>query len=81
MFFMSVPDQFNARAGLTFPVWTAKGVSLSLSGRLDGIPVTDVFGGSAGGHLSLMLGCATGPVGEAPDADAIAGIGRVAAWV
>lgn len=38
-----------------------------------------VFGGSAGGHLSLMLGCATGPVGEAPDADALAGIGRVAA--
>ncbi len=40
-----------------------------------------VFGGSAGGHLSLMLGCATGPVGETPDADAVAGIGRVAAVV
>jgi len=40
-----------------------------------------VFGGSAGGHLSLMLGCATGPVGEAPDADAVAGKGRVAAVV
>jgi len=40
-----------------------------------------VFGGSAGGHLSLMLGCATGPVGEAPDADAIAGTGRVSAVV
>jgi len=40
-----------------------------------------VFGGSAGGHLSLMLGCATGPVGEVPDADAIAGEGRVAAVV
>jgi acetyl esterase/lipase len=40
-----------------------------------------VFGGSAGGHLSLMLGCATGPVGEAPDADAKAGKGRVSAVV
>jgi acetyl esterase/lipase len=40
-----------------------------------------VFGGSAGGHLSLMLGCATGPVGEEPDADAKAGKGRVAAVV
>ncbi|MFP6582856.1 MAG: alpha/beta hydrolase [Candidatus Hydrogenedentota bacterium] len=40
-----------------------------------------VFGGSAGGHLSLMLGCATGPVGEAPDDDAKAGKGRVAAVV
>lgn len=40
-----------------------------------------VFGGSAGGHLSLMLGCATGPVGEMPDADALAGKARVAAVV
>lgn len=40
-----------------------------------------VFGGSAGGHLSLMLGCATGPVGEEPDAEAISGKGRVAAVV
>lgn len=40
-----------------------------------------VFGGSAGGHLSLMLGCATGPVGEEPDEDAKAGKGRVAAVV
>jgi acetyl esterase/lipase len=40
-----------------------------------------VFGGSAGGHLSLMLGCATGPVGEEPDAAAKSGKGRVAAVV
>ena len=38
-----------------------------------------VFGGSAGGHLSLMLGCATGPVGEAPDDKAKSREGRVAA--
>lgn len=38
-----------------------------------------VFGGSAGGHLSLMLGCATGPVGEEPDAKAKSNEGRVAA--
>ena len=47
-FFMSVPDQYSARAGLTIPVWAAKGISLSLGGRVDGIPVTDVFGGSDG---------------------------------
>jgi acetyl esterase/lipase len=40
-----------------------------------------VFGGSAGGHLSLMLGCATGPVGEEPDDAVKAGLGRVAAVV
>ena len=38
-----------------------------------------VFGGSAGGHLSLMLGCATGPVDEAPDDEAKSREGRVAA--
>lgn len=38
-----------------------------------------VFGGSAGGHLSLMLGCATGPVGEDPDEEAKSREGRVAA--
>lgn len=40
-----------------------------------------VFGGSAGGHLSLMLGCATGEVGKEPDAAAKSGEGRVAAVV
>ena len=40
-----------------------------------------VYGGSAGGHLSLMLGCATGEVGEEPDAKAKSGEGRVAAVV
>jgi acetyl esterase/lipase len=40
-----------------------------------------VWGGSAGGHLSLMLGCATGPVGEEPNAAAKSGEGRVAAVV
>jgi acetyl esterase/lipase len=40
-----------------------------------------VFGGSAGGHLSLMLGCATGAVGVEPDAAAKSGEGRVAAVV
>ena len=47
-FFMSVPDQYSARAGLSIPVWAAKGISLSLGGRVDGMPVTDVFGGSDG---------------------------------
>lgn len=47
-FFMSVPDQYSARAGLAIPVWAGKGISLSLGGRVDGMPVNDVFGGSDG---------------------------------
>ncbi|MFQ5652394.1 MAG: hypothetical protein ACE5IY_20885 [bacterium] len=47
-FFMSVPDQYSARAGLTLPVWAGRGISLNLGGRVDGLPVTDVFGSSDG---------------------------------
>ena len=45
-FFMSVPDQFHARAGVSVPV--RGGLSLNLAGRFDGMPVKDVFGGSDG---------------------------------
>ncbi len=54
-FFMSVADQYSASAGFTIPVWADKGLSLSLGGRVDGIPVTDIFGGNDGfrrpGHI------------------------------
>lgn len=47
-FFMSVPDQYSVRAGLSILVWPEKGLSLSVGGRLDGMPVTDIFGDSDG---------------------------------
>lgn len=47
-FFTSVPDQYGARAGFSFPVWPDKGLSLSAGGRVIGVPVTDIIGGSDG---------------------------------
>jgi hypothetical protein len=47
-FFMSVADLYSARAGLAMPLWAGKGIALSLGGRVDGIPVTDVLGDSDG---------------------------------
>lgn len=45
---MSVPDAYLLRAGWTVPVWPARGLSLSLGGRLEGVPVRDWGGGSHG---------------------------------
>lgn len=42
---MSVPDQFMTRLGAT---WMVGPVYLSLGGRLEGIPVYDLVGGSSG---------------------------------
>ena len=47
-FFMSVPDQYHARAGLNLPLWPDQGLAASLGVRVDGIPVTDAFGDSDG---------------------------------
>lgn len=43
---MSVPDQYLVRAGLTQSV--ARGFSAMLNGRIEGIPVRDLVGGSGG---------------------------------
>src|SRR5205823_101620 len=45
---LSVPDQYLRRVGLNYAVAPRKGLSVSLGGRVDGIPVRDVFGGSDG---------------------------------
>jgi len=45
---MSVADQYLARAGMTYNLLPAKGVSVSLGGRLEGIPAWDIIGGSEG---------------------------------
>lgn len=45
---LSVPDQYMARLGVGSYLWPAYGVSLSLGGRIDGIPKHDLLGGSEG---------------------------------
>jgi len=41
------PDQFFARAGVMTSVLKSKNLTLSLAGRVEGIPAYDVFGGNA----------------------------------
>jgi hypothetical protein len=43
--YWSVPDVYSARTGIALDVLPDQGVSLSLGGRVDGIPVHDLFGG------------------------------------
>jgi len=43
--YWSVPDVYSARLGGAFSVLPDAGLSLSLGGRLDGIPVHDLLGG------------------------------------
>jgi hypothetical protein len=45
---MSVADQFGARVGAAMPLHFLKGLSVSLDGRLEGVPSSDLIGGSAG---------------------------------
>jgi hypothetical protein len=45
---MSVADQYAARVGVGIPAPFNKRVGLSLSARLEGVPVEDKFGGSLG---------------------------------
>ena len=45
---MSVADQYVARLGFAAPISRKIGLSMSLAGRVEGAPVTDVFGPSDG---------------------------------
>jgi hypothetical protein len=45
---MSVADQYLARAGMTYNLLPAQGISVSLGGRIEGIPAWDIIGGSEG---------------------------------
>lgn len=45
---MSVPDQYLGRLGMQLPVWRKQKVWGSLAARIEGVPVRDLFGGSAG---------------------------------
>lgn len=44
----SIPDTYLLRAGLNYIIWPSQGLSLSLGGRMEGVPVTDWFGGNEG---------------------------------
>jgi hypothetical protein len=43
--YWSVPDIYSARLGGAFSVWPDQGLTVSLGGRVDGIPVHDLLGG------------------------------------
>jgi hypothetical protein len=43
--YWSVPDVYSARLGGAFSLWPDQGLSVSLGGRVDGIPVHDLLGG------------------------------------
>ena len=44
----SVPDQYLLRLGAAMPVLPKQGIALSLAGRMEGVPVHDLIGGSDG---------------------------------
>ncbi len=44
----SVPDQFIARLGASVPIKAVNGLSIGLAGRVEGVPVHDLFGDSNG---------------------------------
>ena len=44
----SIPDSYLARAGFNYIIWPAKGLALSLGGRIEGVPSEDAIGGSLG---------------------------------
>lgn len=46
--FNSITDQYSARAGLSYLIVPPWGLSLSLGGRIDGVPVEDAIGDSDG---------------------------------
>jgi hypothetical protein len=46
---LSIPDQYMGRVGLSISIWPKKGLSLTLGGRIDGIPVRDLIGGGDDG--------------------------------
>lgn len=45
---MSIPDQYFVRGGLSYVLVPRWGLSVSLAGRLEGIPVNDLIGGDGG---------------------------------
>ena len=44
----SIPDAYLGRIGLTYVIWPEQGLSLSLGGRIEGVPPEDAIGESEG---------------------------------
>ncbi len=44
----SISDQYFGRGGVSFSIWPAYGLRLSLGGRIEGVPVYDAVGDSLG---------------------------------
>ena len=44
----SIGDQYFGRGGFSYLIWPAKGLTLSLGGRIEGVPVYDAIGDSLG---------------------------------
>jgi hypothetical protein len=45
---LSVPDVYSLRTGIAYTIWPKRGLAFSIGPRVDGIPVHDLVGGSAG---------------------------------
>lgn len=45
---MSIADSYMGRGGFQYVLWPKYGLTLSLAGRIDGVPVEDAIGGSNG---------------------------------
>ena len=45
---MSIPDQYLVQVGVSHPVPKSRHFAVSLGGRLEGVPVRDIFGSSEG---------------------------------
>lgn len=45
---MSISDAYMGRGGFEYLLWPKHGLTLSLAGRIEGVPVRDMVGGSEG---------------------------------
>jgi hypothetical protein len=48
MTYNSISDQYFGRGGFSYLVWPRGGLTLTLGGRIEGVPVYDAIGGSLG---------------------------------
>ena len=55
--YWSVPDVYSGRVGLMYGLLPAQGVSVSLGGRIDGIPYHDLIGGGDEGFRGPGTSC------------------------
>jgi hypothetical protein len=53
---VSVPDVFQTRGGIQFPLSARAGLAAKVGGRFDGIPMDDLIGGSDGFRRPALIG-------------------------